>query len=127
MGKKSTSKKKKTEDFGAIEKKSVIGLKVGDIVMPIGIKVGRSLYRVCPVCGAIMSTATGWRKHMQKYHKEFLESVEKARRLELISIIKTLKSSIVEKEEEEEEETPKVSPEKRKELMRRWIEWQKRR
>ena len=69
-----------------VESGNVIKIKIGSHEFPIAVKVGRKLYRVCPVCGAVFSSATGWKKHIDTYHPEFFDYVSMLRIKELVEI-----------------------------------------
>lgn len=69
-----------------VESGNVIKIRIGNHEYPIAIKVGRMLYRVCPVCGAVFSSAVGWKKHIDTYHPEFFDYVSMLRIKELMEI-----------------------------------------
>ena len=69
-----------------VESGNVVKIRIGSHEFPIAIKVGRKIYRVCPVCGAVFSSANGWKKHIDAYHPEFFDYVSMLRISELMEI-----------------------------------------
>ena len=74
------------------ESQGLITVKIGDHEFPIAIRVGRKIYRVCPVCHNIFASANGWTKHMEKYHGEFFDMMLTYRFNELKELTKVTAS-----------------------------------
>ena len=68
------------------EGQGLITVRIGNHEFPVALRVGRKVYRVCPVCGAIFSSSTGWKKHIDAYHPEFFDYVSTLRIKELMEI-----------------------------------------
>ena len=68
------------------DSQGLISVRIGNHEFPVALRVGRKVYRMCPVCGAIFSSATGWKKHIDAYHPEFFDYVSTLRIKELMEI-----------------------------------------
>ena len=66
---------------------SLIVMDVNGVHYPIAIKVGRELYRVCPVCGSVLKSSTVWRRHVQRYHAEWFTLINAGRSWQLMPLI----------------------------------------
>ena len=75
------------------ESQGLITVRIGDHEFPVAIRVGRKIYRICPVCHNIFASANGWTKHMEKYHPEFFDLMLTYRLNELKELTKVTEAS----------------------------------